>query len=183
MTLPPGDMMTLDGGPGRFPGGAPGIASTDGTQSGQAGPPGMFDHTGQQLGVQDPANAGDIDNAISSLRAQLGTGTGGGSLKDPNANWMSGEMRANLGQGLAGDPRQWSGSFGASPGTVPLGAGPGGGSGGPGSPNFGKPLPANGAAGVAAQPTNPYAALLRSRLGGGGGVSGVLGGAASLRGF
>lgn len=35
------------------PNGAPGVASMDGIQGGQVGPPGMFNHPGQQLGTGD----------------------------------------------------------------------------------------------------------------------------------
>lgn len=154
----------------------------DGTQEGVSGPSGWFGHMGQQLGVQAPgSDAGNIDNAISSLRSQLGMsqaqqagGAGGGAGSGtPSLGPVTNYGPANVDGGVngmpnfAGRPGMGSGgfSFGASPGTVPMPM-PGG-----------KPLPNNGAAGIAAQlqQPNPYAGLLRQRLasfGGGGGVNG-----------
>lgn len=130
----------------------------------------MFGNPNQQLGVQAPgSDAGNIDNAISSLRSQLGIS---GAPAGAGTGAEAGTGTGNVGNGASGGagnvlnvrpPSPLPYSFGASPGIVPTGAGP----------NFGKPLPNNGAAGIATQPQqpNPYAALLRSRLGGGGGAN------------
>lgn len=91
MQPPPQPGMTYDtsgpGGPGG-PGSAPGIASMGGLQMGSSGPPGMFDHPGQQLGVQGPGDAGNIDNAISSLRSQLGQAGANGSPSGQTPPWI-----------------------------------------------------------------------------------------------
>lgn len=187
LPLPPGDMMTLDGSPGQFPGGAPGIASMDGTQNGQAGPPGMFDHTGQQTGVQDPANAGNIDNAIQGLRQQLGAsgptampkqpgGLGSGGpigYTGPNG---SGVIPAPTGPGLKTPPGGWisvtGGGAGSGGGEPPPGETPyqqvqreNPGLAGQSGPQF--RLPGNGRGFQTGNRINPYAALLRQRLQGG----------------
>lgn len=204
LPLPIGDMMTMDGRPGAFPGGAPGIASMDGMQNGQAGPAGMFGRAGQQLGVQDPSAAGNIDNAISSLRSQLGmTGPGGSggaggpsmgpvtnygptnvdggfNMANPSgqgagSRWARGEMEAMTG-GMKYPVPPGVRNFGdlMSYAAQQAGGAPGG-----------KPLPNGGAAGIAQQQqqqpgASPYANLLRQRLAsfGGGGLGPGTGAAA-----
>lgn len=49
--------LPMGGGPGQ----APGIASMSGVQEGQAGPPGMFNHPGQQLGTPDAMDPGTAE--------------------------------------------------------------------------------------------------------------------------
>lgn len=135
-----------------------------------SGRPVQWNTPGQQLGVQAPgSDAGNIDNALSSLRQQLGIGT------NPSPQQLQQAVAHPLvQQGL----RQLTGAPANIPTTNPP---PGGGFGGaPGAPGLmqmngspanvplGKPLPNNGAAGIAAGPggtgANPYLDLLRSRI-------------------
>lgn len=101
------------------PGQAPGIASMSGVQEGQAGPPGMFNHPGQQLGTPDAMDSGTAEG----IRRMGGTPPIFAGGQQPGGPPVNSPLQAmDGGPGMFVPPGGGPGASGApGPGDIPPG--------------------------------------------------------------